>query len=136
MANITKYKGTPISKLTGEELSAYIDECAEKLREINDKAIAAGRKTVPFPEPRIAAINYELVPIGGGKFAVQKRKRALIDDLSSLDADVSTQVTTSATSGFNKSFRRGRYKDAADRLIDEDAASVELGEVQSTALNS
>lgn len=126
------WNGTAVAKLTNTELTEYIDACAAELMAINAKAAAAGR-AAPFPHPRIDAAKYELVPQSNGMLSVVKRAKPLIDEFTS--SDVGAGTMTPQAMGFDKAFHRGKYNDAADRLIDNDTASVELRELQGVGIN-
>lgn len=124
-----------IAKATPKEIASYVSKQAAMFEELNKKCIAAGRKP-QFANTELAARKYELVPMADGRVMLKKRSCPICcmdDDISFVTG--SRKLTSGQVDALNKSINRGKYNDSM-RLIGEDTASIEVGELQGCGSNN
>lgn len=115
-----------IAKRTASEVARIIDEAALPFIEINNKAVAAGRKA-PFMNPHLEAIRYELVRRPDGTIQKKERKEPLVAEVTD---DIDPAVRIGKTDGEKVLSTRGngKYNDE-HKLVLTESCSVEVGEV-------
>ena len=120
-----------IAKATTDELAQYLEAQKALFREVNTRAVNAGRKA-PYPDVDSVALRMEIVK-RDGRFVTRDRNKPLefVMDTSGNEKVVVGMSKTYAER-VDVDHRRGaKYNDEAHMagIIANDSASIEVGEI-------
>ena len=127
----TQFVDGAVTKLTPKQFNAYREEQDELRKAVNIKCTNAGRKPV-FTNTMADFSRFHVVPLSGGNFKIVRREKqiAVMSYDNNGNANVIAGLARTHSDRLGLSRSRGKYNDADNVLLDSDAASIELGEVQ------